>query len=163
MPTDDDPTVPDPEPILGPPNDTPTDTSFTGDRFATGSPLTPRGLLPVVPGYTVTGIVGEGGMGAVYEAQQHKPARRGALKFILPGAVTPRSIRRFEHEHEVLARLQHPGIAAIYAAGLHDGTPSLATTGACWGRPGQKNVTVQFVHVINFDACRLGGVAGYPN
>lgn len=126
MPTDDDPTVPDPEPIIGPPNDTPTDTSFTDDRFATGAPLTPRGLLPVVPGYTVTSIVGEGGMGAVYEAQQHKPARRVALKLIRPGAVTPRSIRRFEHEQEVLARLQHPGIAAIYEAGLHEGTPFFA-------------------------------------
>ena len=67
--------------------------------------------------YTLLHLIGEGGMGAVYLAQQAKPKRIVALKLIRPGLVTPKLLRRFEHETEVLAMLQHPGIAQIYEAG----------------------------------------------
>ncbi len=64
--------------------------------------------------------IGEGGMGIVFLAQQEHPTRRVALEVIHAGALSPRTLRRFEHESEMLARLQHPGIAQIYQAGTYD-------------------------------------------
>src|SRR5579864_7400549 len=67
--------------------------------------------------YRVLRLLGEGGMGAVYEAEQEHPLRTVALKVIKPGLVSPELLRRFEHEARALGRLQHPGIAQIYEAG----------------------------------------------
>ncbi len=70
--------------------------------------------------YQVIRKLGAGGMGVVYEARQESPRRTVALKIINAGVATPGMIRRFEHEAEVLGRLQHPGIAQIFEAGLFD-------------------------------------------
>ena len=70
--------------------------------------------------YTIMRIIGEGGMGVVYEAEQDQPRRRVALKVIRPGLVTRELLRRFRHEAQVLGRLQHPGIAQIFEAGTTD-------------------------------------------
>lgn len=70
--------------------------------------------------YKVVGVLGEGGMGTVYEATQAKPSRTVALKVIRPGLATPAMLARFEHEAEVLGRLQHPGIAQIFEAGTFE-------------------------------------------
>lgn len=62
--------------------------------------------------------LGEGGMGVVYEAEQLHPRRPVALKVIRGGAfVDEHAIRLFQREAQALARLKHPGIAAIYEAG----------------------------------------------
>jgi tetratricopeptide (TPR) repeat protein/tRNA A-37 threonylcarbamoyl transferase component Bud32 len=68
--------------------------------------------------YRILALIGEGAMGIVYEAEQERPHRRVALKIIRPGIATPVMLRRFEHEYEFLGRLQHPGIAQIYEAGV---------------------------------------------
>jgi non-specific serine/threonine protein kinase/serine/threonine-protein kinase len=65
-------------------------------------------------------------MGAVYRATQQSPHRIVALKLMKPGLVSPRALRRFELESEVLGRLTHPGIAQIHEAGMHDGAPFFA-------------------------------------
>ncbi len=70
--------------------------------------------------FRVLQLLGEGGMGAVYEAEQERPRRRVALKVLHPGLATPHMLRRFELESEVLGRLEHPGIARIYEAGSSD-------------------------------------------
>ncbi len=70
--------------------------------------------------YRILSVLGHGGMGSVYEAEQDKPHRRVALKVIRPGLLTPAMARRFEYETEVLARLDHPGIAKIFDAGTAD-------------------------------------------
>ncbi len=70
--------------------------------------------------YRILGVLGEGGMGKVYLAEQSNPKRTVALKVIRPGWATPSLLRRFEHETEALARLQHPGIAQIYGSGVHE-------------------------------------------
>src|SRR6266478_708222 len=67
--------------------------------------------------YRVLRLIGEGGMGAVYEAEQDHPRRNVALKLIKAGLASPSLLYRFEHEAEMLGRLQHPGIAQIYEAG----------------------------------------------
>jgi serine/threonine protein kinase/Tfp pilus assembly protein PilF len=67
--------------------------------------------------YRVLRLLGEGGMGAVYEAEQEFPHRTVALKVIRAGYATGEMLRRFENEAQALGRLQHPGIAQIYDAG----------------------------------------------
>lgn len=67
--------------------------------------------------YRITGLVGVGGMGEVYEAQQENPARRVAIKVLRPELVSGEALRRFEHETRILGRLEHPGIASIFEAG----------------------------------------------
>jgi len=67
--------------------------------------------------YRILGLIGEGGMGAVYEAEQERPRRRVALKVLRSPLASPELQRRFVQEAEVLGRLQHPNIARIYEAG----------------------------------------------
>lgn len=71
-------------------------------------------------GFVIRRRIGAGGMGVVYEAQQEQPRRLAAVKVIRPGLATPSMLRRFEYESEVLAKLQHPGIASVYASGTFD-------------------------------------------
>ena len=70
-------------------------------------------------GITITRLLGEGGMGRVYEARQANPARTVAVKVMRQGIASDKSTRRFEREAEFLARLQHPGIAQIYVVGSY--------------------------------------------
>ncbi len=76
--------------------------------------------------YRILGVLGVGGMGAVYEAEQDEPRRRVAIKVLGPGvgSVSTAFLERFRHEAQVLGRLQHPGIAQIFEAGTfeHDGS-----------------------------------------
>ena len=72
-----------------------------------------------IEGYKLVRILGEGGMGIVYLAQQEEPVRRQvALKLIKPGMDSKRVIARFEAEKQALALMQHPHIAGVYDAGL---------------------------------------------
>ena len=76
--------------------------------------------------YDVTALIGEGGMGRVYQATDTKLKRQVALK-ILPEAFSadPERLARFQREAEVLASLNHPGIAAIYGLEEAEGTRAL--------------------------------------
>jgi eukaryotic-like serine/threonine-protein kinase len=67
--------------------------------------------------YTLLRVLGEGGMGLVYEAEQASPRRRVALKLVRPEALSASVLRRFEHEIEALGMLDHPSIARVYEAG----------------------------------------------
>ena len=71
-------------------------------------------------GFLIERRIGAGGMGAVYEAVQEHPHRRAAVKVLRPDFATSSMLRRFEFESQVLAKLQHPGIAHVYAAGTFD-------------------------------------------
>lgn len=77
-------------------------------------------------GYRIEREVGAGGMGRVYEATQLNPLRRVALKVLLPGMGGESHLKRFKREAALLARLQHPGVAQVYDAGIwadSDGAP----------------------------------------
>ena len=65
-------------------------------------------------------ILGSGGMGEVYLAEQLNPHRKVALKVIRSATANSESMKRFEVEAHTLARLSHPGIAQVYSAGVHD-------------------------------------------
>ena len=76
--------------------------------------------------YDVTALIGEGGMGQVYQATDTKLNREVALK-ILPEAFAtdPDRLARFQREAQVLASLNHPGIAAIHGLEDSKGTKAL--------------------------------------
>lgn len=73
-----------------------------------------------VGSFEVVRVLGEGGMGVVYEARQDTPRRSVALKMLRSGFVTPELLARFRDEAEVLGWLDHPGIARVFGAGTAD-------------------------------------------
>jgi serine/threonine protein kinase/Tfp pilus assembly protein PilF len=82
------------------------------------APVAPAAGPLAIAGYRILRTLGEGGMGVVYEAEQQSPLRPVALKVIRSGPFADSyQIQLFQREIQTLARLKHPGIAAIYAAG----------------------------------------------
>ncbi|MGV3660669.1 MAG: protein kinase domain-containing protein [Prosthecobacter sp.] len=73
--------------------------------------------------YILKSLLGEGSSGFVWRAEQTEPVRRDvAVKIIRPGLVAEPVSARFNREHQVLARMEHPNIAAVFDAGeLPDG------------------------------------------
>jgi WD40 repeat protein/serine/threonine protein kinase/tetratricopeptide (TPR) repeat protein len=72
----------------------------------------------VIGPYKLLEVLGEGGMGVVYMAEQQRPVRRRvALKLIKPGMDTRQVIARFEAERQALALMDHPSIAKVLDAG----------------------------------------------
>ncbi len=95
------------------------------DGADVGATLEPGTL---VGAYRIDALVGEGGMGEVYRAERVDGgfAQTVALKVLRQGYATAEAVRRFRFERQVLARLVHPGIAAIHDSGtLADGRPYL--------------------------------------
>jgi serine/threonine protein kinase len=68
--------------------------------------------------YTLRELMGEGGMGLVYAAEQAEPVvRHVAVKIIKPGMDSRKVIARFEAERQALAMMDHPNIAKVFDAG----------------------------------------------
>ncbi len=75
--------------------------------------------------YQLRELLGQGGFGVVYLAEQTAPLRRRvALKMLKLGMDTHAVVQRFEAERQALARMEHPGIARVLDAGATaDGRP----------------------------------------
>jgi serine/threonine protein kinase len=72
----------------------------------------------IIGPYKLLQLIGEGGMGAVYMAEQERPVRRRvALKVIKPGMDSKQVIARFEAERQALAMMDHLHIAKVLDAG----------------------------------------------
>ncbi|MCH7701315.1 MAG: serine/threonine protein kinase, partial [Planctomycetes bacterium] len=88
----------------------------TADTSAAG-----EGPGAVIDRYKLLQLIGEGGFGVVYLAEQTEPVRRKvALKIIKPGMDTKQVIARFEAERQALAMMDHPNIAKVLDAGATD-------------------------------------------
>jgi serine/threonine protein kinase len=99
------------------------------DKGPPGSAGPPSGSAGArVGSYKLLQLLGEGGMGAVWAAEQTEPVRRRvALKVIKPGMDSRNVLRRFEAERQALALMDHPNIARVFDAGATpDGRPYFA-------------------------------------
>jgi WD40 repeat protein/serine/threonine protein kinase len=107
----------------------------------------PASIEDVVGPYRLLEVVGEGGMGTVYLAEQQEPIRRlVALKVIKAGMDSRAVLARFEVERQALALMDHPNIARVFDAGT---TPS--------GRPYFAMELVKGVPITKYcDEQRLG-------
>ena len=85
----------------------------------------PEGPPPALGPWRILQVLGEGGMGVVYLAEQTEPVRRRvALKLIKLGMDTREVLARFESERQALAMMSHPNIARVFDAGATpDGRP----------------------------------------
>jgi eukaryotic-like serine/threonine-protein kinase len=97
-------------------------------------PTTDAGALETLPSgsrigaYEIVDVIGRGGMGVVYRAVRADEAYRQvvAVKVIRRGMETPAAQRRFREERQILAALEHPGIARLLDGGTtEDGLPYL--------------------------------------
>ncbi len=80
----------------------------------------------VVGAYRLTALIGEGGMGAVYDAQRADGQfeQHVAVKLMRWAGATAGAQRRFIRERQILAQLDHPHIARLFDGGVtDDGTP----------------------------------------
>ena len=85
------------------------------------APADPR-LGTRLAGYRIQALLGRGGMGVVYLAEQDRPQRQVALKLLLDPATGSEAFReRFLRESELAAAIDHPNVLPVYDAGETDG------------------------------------------
>ncbi len=96
--------------------------------------------MPVEPGqtllhYRIVDKLGEGGMGAVYRAEDTRLGREIAIK-VMPAelAADPERRRRFEQEARAVAALKHPNIVTVYSV---EEAPSTGSPSTSSGQAGQ--------------------------
>jgi hypothetical protein len=88
----------------------------------------------LVGDFRLDGLIGQGGMGQVWEAEQLSLERRVAVKFVRPERVTPHQLELFAREARAGGRLSHHGIVAIHGHGTSDGLAWIAMefVGGAW-------------------------------
>ncbi|NNM05615.1 MAG: serine/threonine protein kinase, partial [Gemmatimonadetes bacterium] len=86
---------------------------------------TPKSLPDQIGSFSILSILGEGGMGIVYLAEQTEPVRRSvALKVLSQADASAEILARFAAERQALAVMDHPSIAKVFDAGTtEDGRP----------------------------------------
>jgi serine/threonine-protein kinase len=96
---------------------TPSSTSIDEGRFPAGAILAER--------YRILGLIGQGGMGEVYRANDLKLNQPVALKF-LPAATTRDLLDRFHAEVRIARQVSHPNVCRVYDIGEVDGSTFLS-------------------------------------
>lgn len=102
--------------------------AWEGEGELPDSVIAPIAAGTLLGPYRIEGILGSGGMGAVYRAFDSRLSRDVAVK-ILPAEVAgdPERLRRFEQEARAAGTLNHPNILTIYDVGTHEGTSYLVS------------------------------------
>jgi len=84
-------------------------------------------LRRALKGYEILDRIDYGGQGAVYRARQLATQRIVALKVLIDGPLAgPRQRQRFAREVQLIARLNHPSVVAVYESNVVEGRPYLA-------------------------------------
>jgi eukaryotic-like serine/threonine-protein kinase len=105
---------------------------LAGDRLANmrtggaGDMIDDERLPERIGAYRITGLIGQGGMGAVYRGERMTGDfdHVAAIKLIRPGALSDALVERFQRERQTLASLSHPNIARLFDGGAtHKGDP----------------------------------------
>src|SRR5256886_6664422 len=107
---------------------------------------------------TLQRLIGQGGMGAVYLAQQSRPRRQVAVKVLLPAAkLKPRHLaaflERFRRETDAAASLEHPNIMPVYEYGERDGLAYLVMpyiSGGTLRDVMEREGTLTFPKTVNY-------------
>ena len=96
----------------------PDETRFTESPAESKSQASSHSESDTIGPYNLIKVLGEGGMGTVWLAEQTEPVRRHvAVKVIKAGMDTERVVARFEAERQALAMMSHPYIAKVFDAG----------------------------------------------
>jgi eukaryotic-like serine/threonine-protein kinase len=101
---------------------------LAGDRLANmrtggaGDMIGDEALPDRIGAYRITGLIGQGGMGAVYRGERMTGDfdHVAAIKVVRPGALSDALVERFQRERQTLASLSHPGIARLFDGGATD-------------------------------------------
>lgn len=80
---------------------------------------------PAIPGYDITHMVGEGGMGCVFHGLRQTDGHSVAVKLVRPASAEAERLRQFIREAAVLAKLRHPQIVRLLEFGVVDRVPFL--------------------------------------
>jgi eukaryotic-like serine/threonine-protein kinase len=105
---------------------------LAGDRLANmrtggaGDMIADEALPERIGAYRITGLIGQGGMGAVYRGERMTGDfdHIAAIKVVRPGALSDTLVERFQRERQTLASLSHPGIARLFDGGAtEEGDP----------------------------------------
>ncbi len=112
--------------------------------------------FPNVPGYRVTRVLGRGGMGVVYLADDLRLGRQVAIKMVVFDTPSPEAKARFQSEGQLLASIDHPGVAKVYEVGIASGRPFLAmefidgqtVADLAGGRPMDVRVAADFTNQL---------------
>jgi serine/threonine protein kinase len=100
----------------------PTPTNYqrtTGGTHLRWQPPTPEHLQEMLPAYEILGILGQGGMGAVYKGRQKSLDRIVAIKILPPeaGEDDMQFVERFKNEARTMAKMNHASIVHVYDFG----------------------------------------------
>ena len=110
--------------------------------------------------YRILQLLGEGGMGAVYEAEESGPVRRRvAVKVVHAGPYSRDVTARFEAERQALALMNHPGIAKVFHAGATDAGDPYFTMELVRGLPigeycDSRRLSINDRILLFIDVCR---------
>ena len=74
------------------------------------------------PGYHLQSMIGRGGMGRVYRAEQLATRRAVAVKVLNQATTDPAKLAAFRREAATVAQLEHPHVVPLYDYGDHQGT-----------------------------------------
>lgn len=106
---------------LGPDGDTVSQAQTSKDQSEPSEP-TPADRVELIPGYVILDVIGKGGMGVVYKAQQKNLRREVAIKTLLMSLLSNQNAAaRFEREAMIVAQLRHPNIVTAIDYGRAEG------------------------------------------